>query len=103
MAEQPWLDYILNNTRKPKERWRFLNGGMGWCHEPEDSPLRVVKVAKGMLQKSKCCGHTYTQEMSLDLFFKESDAPLEAKRNARDWLVASGYSDWLKQNNLFLI
>jgi hypothetical protein len=108
----PWTAAILNKTRQHNERWRILSEGMGYCHEPENSPLRSFRIAKGMKRKcfpgSKapppgCFESTYVNQMSLLHFFQEEKAPLLVRKNARDWLVANGYTDWLKSKNLFII
>jgi hypothetical protein len=90
---------ILNKTRKHKERWRIIGGGMGWSGDPENSPNRKFRVAKGLKRK----GGYYPSEMSFTVFFTEAYnwLPKPAKE-VRDtciyWLVANGYYNWLLEN-----
>lgn len=113
-AKDHWTATILNKTRSHKERWRILGGeGMGYCHEPVDSPVRLFRIAKGMKRKcfpgftkppAGCYHSTYVNEMSLLYFFEHpAEVPLLVRKNARDWLVANGYAEWLKGKNLFII
>lgn len=95
---------ILNKTRSHKERWRILADGMGWCHEPEGSPVRLFRVARGMLRKNSWAKeYHYASEMSLIVALEENEAPLLIKKNLRDWLVANGYSAWLQSKNFYFL
>jgi hypothetical protein len=94
---------ILNKTRSSKERWRILSGGMGYCHEPENSPARLFRIGYGRKYKDWAGDYHYSREMSLLLFFEEAESPLLVRKNARDWLIANGYIGWLTNNNLFLL
>lgn len=96
VGKSPRTIAILNKTTKHKERWRVLADGMGWYREPEDSPMRLFRVAKGALHEN--CH--YSSEMSILVAFEE-EAPLLIKKNLRDWLVANGYTNWLKSKNFF--
>lgn len=96
------LNIILNKTSSPKNRWRIVHGGMGIQGEPEHSPNRLFRIGHGPLVKDENGQLMYREEMALDVFFFESDAPLSVKKTVREWLVANGYTAWLCEhfNNL---
>ena len=99
-----WTAVILNKVRNHDERWRILCGeGMGYCHESKDNPVCLFRIAKGMKRKTYTKTYFYANEMSLLYFFQEAEAPLLVRKNARDWLVANGYTEWLKSKSLWSI
>lgn len=103
MAENGRTILILNKTRNHKERWRIISDGMGYHKELPNSPMRSFRIAKGTKQKTIDEGRSYVNQMSIEYFFNESKAPLLVRKNARDWLVANGYADWLKTKGWFII
>src|SRR6516165_11367867 len=96
---------ILNRTRKHKERWRIIGGGMGWAGDPENSPNRKFRIAKGLKDKNykpledpRPYNPQYRNEMSITVFFTEANPPPSVRETAIHWLVANGYYNWLLEN-----
>lgn len=73
---------------------------MGYYHEPHNSPMYLFRIAKGIIRNvsgNSPDQYRYASEMSLEVFFKESDAPSLVKKNLKDWLRGNGYKNWLKE------
>jgi len=86
---------ILNSTRKPRERYRIVNGGMGYYKDPQDSPNYKYHIAIGIDR-----GNGYQGSMSIEYFLKEEKPPLLARVNLIKFLKAEGYESWLKRKGI---
>jgi hypothetical protein len=86
---------ILNKTRKHRERYRIVNGGMGYYKDPKDSPNYKYHIAIGVNR-----GNGYQGAMSIEYFFNEEKPPFFARVNAIEFLIAEGYESWLKRKGI---
>lgn len=66
---------------------------MGWSGDPENSPNRKFRIAKGVKHNSD-----YDHEMSITVFFTEANPPANVRETAINYFIANGYYNWLLEN-----
>jgi hypothetical protein len=86
---------ILNKTRRPRDRYRIVEGGMGYYKDPKDSPNHKYRIVVGVNR-----GNGYQGEMSIEYFLNEEKPPFLARANAIQFLIEEGYESWLKNKGI---
>ena len=76
----------LNITRSSYERYYVIDGSMGGCGEPKDSPNHKYTIANGVDR-----GNGYQGYMSVTYALFQDVIPHEAIKNLKSFLILKGY------------